>query len=528
MFHCVLCRCEAAEWINYMKAVKTIVISLLVLVVLAAGAWYLMSDVLVEVPDCWDAVENYAKDMLSKAYSIEPETENAHKLWEILNNSKDAVPERTVQQKKSAQGSVTYIDFDIDAAAEELISSMTEALAERVEHARVPSEIYDENDSYKAEMIDEIFNECLNALEREKYLHVGTAYLELSYSKDNGWMILNPDAMGELFTADCETIYAKMMEKVIAAVPRAEFHFAVPYGSLAGPEPAQENFGSTTDPTVITGLLNDSRARKLIGDDKMAWREDIEFLPDSVINYYLDDTILMLQWQENTDGCCGTYSEVFIADASQLRRKFAGDAFGSMEFNYATAFAQQTNSVIAFGGDLYNHGRACGIVVYGGEIYRFEPNTCDTLYFDRDGNMLYSLRWEFSEEAQAQALIEENGVDFSLCFGPMLIADGKDITPDTYNWGEINDTYARSAIGQLGELHYFVGNLNCFYNTPHILATLHQMTDAMAAHGCYMAYALDGGQTAETVVNGVMMNPVQFGAERVVSDIIYFCTAIPD
>ena len=46
--------------------------------------------------------------------------------------------------------------------------------------------------------------------------------------------------------------------------------------------------------------------------------------------------------------------------------------------------------------------------------------------------------------------------------------------------------------------------------------------------GCQKAYALDGGQTAELVMNGYPVNPVDWSSERMVSDIIYFSTAMPE
>ena len=43
-----------------------------------------------------------------------------------------------------------------------------------------------------------------------------------------------------------------------------------------------------------------------------------------------------------------------------------------------------------------------------------------------------------------------------------------------------------------------------------------------------MAYALDGGQTAAIVMNDQLINKVSYGAQRKISDIIYFATAIPE
>ena len=50
----------------------------------------------------------------------------------------------------------------------------------------------------------------------------------------------------------------------------------------------------------------------------------------------------------------------------------------------------------------------------------------------------------------------------------------------------------------------------------------------IAQFGCEKAYTMDGGQTGAIAMNGKLMNPVQFGEQRRISDIIYFATAIPD
>ena len=46
--------------------------------------------------------------------------------------------------------------------------------------------------------------------------------------------------------------------------------------------------------------------------------------------------------------------------------------------------------------------------------------------------------------------------------------------------------------------------------------------------GCEKAYALDGGQTAEHIMDKHFVSHVDWSEERMVSDIIYFATAIPD
>ena len=143
--------------------------------------------------------------------------------------------------------------------------------------------------------------------------------------------------------------------------------------------------------------------------------------------------------------------------------------------------------------------------------------------------MLFAYRGQMTDQAAAEQFIADNDVVFSLAFGPVLIDNGVDMTPELYPWGEINDTYARSALGLFGRHHYLAMNINC--GTPnsgyYYLATLRQAADAMLRRGCVKAYTLDGGQTATTVFHNTLINPVQFGWEKDISDVIYFATAVP-
>ena len=89
--------------------------------------------------------------------------------------------------------------------------------------------------------------------------------------------------------------------------------------------------------------------------------------------------------------------------------------------------------------------------------------------------------------------------------------------------GQIHSKYTRCAISQLGECHYlFVVAGRPKQNTLWTLAkTLQSM-------GIDNAYALDGGQTATIVINKKVINPVDYASERLMSDRLYFATAIPE
>ena len=297
--------------------------------------------------------------------------------------------------------------------------------------------------------------------------------------------------------------------------------------ALRGMRPDPEGYHESKDPAELTAFLQREDVQNLIRDKKLLWNEAIVLYPETSVRWYFDETILCIVWQEVEAEAVGTFSEIIIADGSQLRRKISDDELWSFAFETTTQFAADSNAVLAFGGDFYYHGRACGIGIYQREFYRFDPVTCDTCYITADGDMLFSYRNQFAEQAQAEQFAAENNVVFSLGFGPVLIDDYQDVTPENYPWGEVNDTYARAALGLLEKHHYLTMNINCaqpgtaYYN----LATLRQAADAMLERGCRKAYALDGGQTATTVFGGTLINPVQFGEEKPISDIIYFASA---
>lgn len=422
------------------------------------------------------------------------------------------------------------VDFQIECVDTALLEQplrecFQRKLREAVERSARSEEIYDENLSYRPEVIEAAFKEALAEVgaSAAQYKVTITTSLALEYINGN-WEITNP-------AAAVNTLDQRAAALKAAATANPEYIqkiYTIEEAATAGRIPDQSGFITTSDPAEVRALLQQPKAQVLMNGQNTVWNENIEFIPGTQIRCYLDESILAIEWQEGEAGMVGTFSEVFIADGSQIRRKIAGDEFGSMAFEYATQFAADSNAVIAVGGDLYNHDRKCGIMVYNRDIYRFDPTTADTCYVTTAGDMLFSYRDQFETQEQAQRFVDENDVLFSLCFGPVMIDAGEDVTPDRYAWGEINDTYARAALGMMGEHHYLTMNLNCGTGAYYGYATLRQAADAMVKRGCEKAYTLDGGQTCCTVVNGELVSPVQFGYERGVSDILYFATSVPE
>ena len=430
----------------------------------------------------------------------------------------------------SAEQALLLTTLDLDALRENLTETLAPQLEGWVDAAAKTEEVYGEDSLVRVERLRAAFVEALAA--SEAFGAEQRFTLRLAFA-DGQWRIENRGALDELWLgalADADAAAETLLEDVRRALPYVPKHYALDESVLIAPAPNPARYGESDDPAELAALLQTEEAQRLIAGRKLVWNPDIEFFPDSKIQWYFDETILCIVWQEVEALEVGTFSEIIVADGSQLRRRIAGDEPFSLDFATTTDFANDCKAVLCLGGDFYHHGRACGIVVYQREIIRFEPRTCDCCYITTDGDMLFSYRGQYDSQEAAEQFIKDNDVLFSLCFGPVLIDEGVDVAPYNYQWGEVNDKYARSALGLIDPLHYLTMNLNC--GRPgtqyYYLATLRQEADAMLARGCYKAYALDGGQTATTVFNGVRVNPVQFGWEKPISDVIYFCTALPE
>jgi len=294
---------------------------------------------------------------------------------------------------------------------------------------------------------------------------------------------------------------------------------------LVAPEPNQACYGELEDPKDAAELLE--RAASLIGDDPMYFDPDTtELVPGTSIRYYLDETIFALTWKEGHDLCTYCYSEVFIAHPTQFRRFLAGGEYGSEKQFVTTEMAASVNAVVASSGDFYRF-RNFGTIVYDGKVQRIRSENIDTCFIDDKGDLIFTYAGEITDIDEAQKFVDDNNIRFSVAFGPILVDNGQRCEPREYYLGEIKENYPRSALCQMGELHYLLVTANGegkFPSTP----TIYGFAKNVAATGCEKAYTLDGGQTAVIAMNDQLINAVLFGFQRKISDIIYFATAVPD
>lgn len=300
-------------------------------------------------------------------------------------------------------------------------------------------------------------------------------------------------------------------------------NYKIPAGALPA-VPRAECFGATRDPQEILAVI-DSVPELMDGQSIIAWTPETQTYLDDPVTYYCDETILVLCWRENWRGRITTFLEVKLADASQLRRKLAGDTYGyAMQFT-ASELAIQDHAVAAMNGDFYGF-RTNGVRVYQGKTYLYNGEDSDLAFFTREGDMLLVRRGTLTTKEQIDAFVAENDIEFSLAFGPILAENGEKTIPGFYPRGELEGFHSRSVISQLGKLHYLCAVITG-EGTPHY-PNADQSATIMLEHGCKDVYNLDGGQTAVIYMGGRVRNRVDYDHERNMTDVLCFASALPE
>lgn len=293
----------------------------------------------------------------------------------------------------------------------------------------------------------------------------------------------------------------------------------------AAPRPDQTRFGEAASPAELQWLLDE--AADILEGQELFFSTDIELFPGSTVHYYMDETILAITWKQLVDKVVFTFSEVKLMHPSQFRRYLSGGEFGSGILAKTTEMSQNVNAVVACSADFYSYRRR-GVTVSNGTVHKAIKGVLDLCFIDYDGNMILERGLEFEDVEAAQAYVDEHNINFSLAFGPILVKDGEFVCPRGYGLGETGEKFPRAALCQMDDLHYLFAASNIELKHYKSLTMKEFAESLYATTGCINAYALDGGQTATVVMNHELINNVNYGSERLISDMIYFATAKPE
>lgn len=437
------------------------------------------------------------------------------------------LPAEAATQGLRASLRVEYSALDL-AALQRDTRALLLARLERLVAERPYREIYDEQGDYRPQVTDEVYLAAVRELLRdgESYRRSGTLQLSLRYDEAL-WHIVPDDALIDALGGPPGQLRSELHNGKSAALEGLVFirkHYEIPETALAAPAPDPAGYGSSADPADVRAVIDG--AAILLDGQETVWNEQIRLFPGTQFDWYYDDSILAICWKELIDGKCCTFAEVKIADGSQLRRKITDDVYDSRRREYASRMAEEVNAVVASNGDFYAF-RPYGITVYQRQLYRCDLKHLDSCFITAGGEMLMTPAKSFRSREELESYLVDNDVLFSLAFGPILIRDGALCVPFDYPIGEIREPYSRSMLGTTGELHYLVMTIN-FDKDVFRTATLAQAAGILFERGCVQGFALDGGQTAEIWMNGRILNHIDFGTERPVSDILYFATALPE
>ena len=304
--------------------------------------------------------------------------------------------------------------------------------------------------------------------------------------------------------------------------PQAVFEISDPTGPAPRPNP--NGYGSAESPAQLQWLSD--AAEELLDGQSLYFSTDIQLLPDSRVHYYLDDTILAIVWKQRVEDTAFTFAEVKLLHPSQFRRYLSGDTFGSGKLTLASEMSRRVNAVVGCSGDYYSYRRR-GLTIVDGKVEKFVKGLPDTCYINGQGDLILERDQDFADIEAVQAYADANDIRFSLSFGPILVKDGENVCPRYYDLGEVNDRYSRAAICQMDKLHYLYIAAGMEGSASRTM-TMRAFSNHVAETGCRQAYALDGGQTTTIVLNNEVINHVNYGSERRISDIIYFATALPE
>jgi len=415
------------------------------------------------------------------------------------------------ETESAAEFPVTLFYTDAEALTEGLSAEVEAALAARMEQVKFASEL-SENGAYRPEILAEAWETARSGRTAAETRADFT--LRLRY--DGGtWIAENEPEIPSLAAA-----LAAEEAKLTEIIPPRKIYKLDPKATV-GPTPDPEGYLVTEDPAEIDALLQRHEAQTLLNGRSTVWDSLRERKEGTKLHAYLDETILVLIWQEQRFPAVLTFAEVFVADASQIVRKLADDTYGSHSLVVPTEFARQTNAVLLTDGDFYRLRGGYGINVWQGEIQQTQGALADSCFFDRSGSMLFAYADELLTEEAVEEFVRENDIWTGFSFGPVMVDEGVNVCPAYYSIGDYAGELARCAIGQVDELHYLITAADYYY-------TVSDLADELIERGVRSAYNIDGGQSSAIIFQAQQINHNIFGSERAQSDCIFFATAMPE
>ncbi|MDO5298802.1 MAG: phosphodiester glycosidase family protein [Clostridia bacterium] len=238
---------------------------------------------------------------------------------------------------------------------------------------------------------------------------------------------------------------------------------------------------------------------------------------------YETDKLSVSIEQKQKDDMTYFVCDIKISDVSQLRTAFAGDSFTSGIYEATSDIAGRYSPVLAINADFCRYHRN-GVIIRNGEVLRRQNITKHHLLIvDENGDMSVQTDRSGKQGLVANKLEQANTWQ-TFEFGPVLVQDGEAATLPKSFYVNCNDGYyePRTAIGQLGPLHYIVIVVDGRRDGYSKGASIPQLQQLFLDEGAEFAFNLDGGGSTTLYFLGEVVNMPSGGKERSVSDVIMF------
>ncbi len=241
---------------------------------------------------------------------------------------------------------------------------------------------------------------------------------------------------------------------------------------------------------------------------------------------YEDQSITVRLEKRKTDRAVINIARVKIADASQLRTAVTSKG----RTNKISTMARKANAILAIGGEYFASDEG-GLIVRMGKVQQGRKSPYknrDLLAIDSEGNFHILVRSKTNKNfnSELKDLTGSHELVNVFDFGPALVIDGELCEiPSSYEFN-LGHMEPRCAIGQTGELEYVLVVVDSFKRDGKSGFTGAELAQLMLELGSSQAYNLDGGNSCLMVFHGENYSEKSDKAERSVSDIIYFATAV--
>ena len=238
---------------------------------------------------------------------------------------------------------------------------------------------------------------------------------------------------------------------------------------------------------------------------------------------YKTDRMSVSIEQKQKDGMTYFVCDIQLTDVSQLRTAFAGDSFTSGIYEAVSDIAGRYSPVLAINADFCRYHRN-GVIIRNGEVLRRQNITKHHLLIVDENGDLSAQTDRSGKQGLVANKLEQANTWQTFEFGPVLVQDGEAATLPSSFYVNCHDGYyePRTAIGQLGPLHYIVIVVDGRREGYSTGASIPQLQQLFLDEGAQFAFNLDGGGSTTLYFLGEVINMPSGGKERSVSDVIMF------